>query len=91
MCSSDLRALGFERSGKVSSAAMRQYVQQASLSRRVCEVIVHPGRLDARMQRRYAHWQYDWDTELRELMAARAVLSGLGDALINFEGAARCA
>lgn len=86
-----VRGLGFERSGQVSCEVMRRYVGEAARSGGVSEVMVHPGRLDERMKHRYAHWHYDWDRELRDLIDSRSTLGALGDRLINFETAARFA
>lgn len=83
-----VRALGFERSGRMTPDVIRQYLAEAE-SLPCCEIIVHPGRADDHLRSRYRHWNYDWDRELEHLLQSRPLLASIGTRLVTHDGALR--
>jgi predicted glycoside hydrolase/deacetylase ChbG (UPF0249 family) len=61
------RFLGLAESGRLDRAALTRLCRRLT---GVTELMAHPGHTDAETIRRYGHWRYKWEGELRALKDA---------------------
>ncbi|KKP98817.1 MAG: hypothetical protein US71_C0003G0028 [Parcubacteria group bacterium GW2011_GWD2_38_12] len=75
---------GFEYSGCLTEEKLRKILIQAK-QKFASEFMVHPGKNDNYTQEKYAHWNYDWSSELSLLLNNKHLINDLSLKLINFE------